>query len=507
MAAINKINATINFDLLKDEYTITKYTSHDSFIKKSNRNLNKKYIEAKAIYFSYGKSFYALFDKDKSVEIEGFSKENLAINTIDISILVSLLLEVSLSKEYIEISGSIFKIIKRYDNKLIALNFKINDLILEVNQTSFILVNANTEGALFFEKENKYYIRNGHIDKKDILPFFSKDNLNKMEEMKKIIANFNSFYTNKAKLELNNYEAFYSCDLAKIMDYKLDIQKIYQERPLFMINQISSVKGKERFEEIRKALENYLKVSINVANIPSEQALNLIYLHNKSFYSINKIPDNYKKLLYKAPIQGFTIENDNYFLTKNKEINKALITTLKELIIKYDLLVKHEISLNRPIGYEYTFVMESNNNYYEMNLNKNGSFKIKRIEDDIFNQEELNLYRNCLNNSKLKKILIKDNYGNINTINQTNLVYLDLISSGINFYNVDENLYYAVSLGLENNIKATHLYKIELVRGNKNLLLDIVSLLGSRVISDENIMVYPYPIKYLREFIALENDK
>lgn len=517
MIGINRLKISLDWEWLEGSYKVFKYTHSQGYLKKSNIYLEKDELGALATFYNYGKNFYALFSNKEVLDLPDFTKEEISFKELDPSIIVSLLMGAIPNGLYFTLAGELFKITRVTEEKIIALRYKILDAVIEVSLTSFTksvvkqeplyyLKNANRlEKVTTFNKKITYYLKSGKIENKEKLPFLSNEGPSKASAISDFVKYFNDYYQNLAGLTFEQVNPTSTYPLPKVKDYQNQLQSIYQERPLYMINQIGSVKGKEKFLDIKRALADYLKLPVEEAYEPYEQGFNLIYLHNRDFYHKNKLPDTYKKMIYQAPIQCFTLENDDYYLKKSKELDRALTTILKELVIKYDLLVKKTISLNRPLGYAYTFVLEKNHAFYELELAKDGSFKINKVEEDIFNQEEIAFYQMYLANSNLQKLLIKDNAGNVNVIFSTNIVYLDYAQEGINFYDYDGNNYYTVTLG-NNKItsNATHFYQIVLAKGTKNLIIELRDLVGTRVINEEQVMILPYPVKYLKEYLNLE---
>ena len=52
--------------------------------------------------------------------------------------------------------------------------------------------------------------------------------------------------------------------------------------------------------------------------------------------------------------------------------------------------------------------------------------------------------------------------------------------------------------------KASHLYKINQLNDSKNIVKDLLELMGVSFVKYNSFTVLPYPIKYLREFAKID---
>jgi hypothetical protein len=55
-------------------------------------------------------------------------------------------------------------------------------------------------------------------------------------------------------------------------------------------------------------------------------------------------------------------------------------------------------------------------------------------------------------------------------------------------------------------IRAPHLYKVDAISG-ENIMTDILSTLSATFVKYKSFTVLPYPVKYLNEYILMEESK
>ena len=192
--------------------------------------------------------------------------------------------------------------------------------------------------------------------------------------------------------------------------------------PIYFIDKICTEQSKEHLKWIQKTIQVKYGLNSKVTPHLNKQGMNIIYIHNADYYKQNSTEDLYRH----NPnflTQHLTIESCN------EESDIVIKTAIKELLIKNDLK-NGNISLVDWFKYRFThewlFICKINDqpaNYYGMEIKPNGQFVIKKIENDLFSQDELSQYADLLANSHAEG-LIKDHNGHINLIRKTSLYSL-----------------------------------------------------------------------------------
>ena len=160
----------------------------------------------------------------------------------------------------------------------------------------------------------------------------------------------------------------------------------------------------------------------------------------------------------------------------------------------------------------------------------NGKYTIYKEAIDLLNFFENEKYKNIFASNKNVKLVILDDKGNINAIERTEIITLpysqlfkelpisksknkkEELYSGlcdINYYETNAESYYNAGQLLPNIQmqiqRASHLYKIICIDNSKCFMTNILELMSVGFVKYNELTVLPYPIKYLREYIAMNN--
>ncbi len=563
---LNELMPNINFNNIDKDYSIVKFETSEKYIKYGAAILDNEEIKALSIAFEKGNSFYALFNKGEEEGIRFLNLgDNISFNNIrSFQVPTHLLIRLFLNSlnnfktvlAFNNLGGNfytIFEISKNEKNiKVLRINVS-EDLLIDAAATNFMKIDkaVNDKPMYVFSFKNNSFKRIFDFDKN--FPTYINKNFGKTEIEYLNLANKNS----KVKVlfsiinEFNRrYSSYISLSFktANIVEKKDSMEKEFMDTTIKKYNEIScyimnfsnTQEDEYSFDKLKSCIESYTNCNVRKVNKVNNNGINLIYIHNAEYYENKKILDPYKGLNLPYPIQRFTVENFKDFIDGNNKPKAALKTILKESVIKHDVFVNQEISFDDwkkynfkndwifGISKEVKSVDKVDSEFYFIRIHPNGKFQCYKFINDLFNQDEYSLYRKLLVGSNTNKVLVQDDLGNINVIEQTNYITLPSLNvfeekvgrgkddrqkyySGIvdiNYYVINNESYYNVGPlgnGMQSSIpKASHLYKINVINNSKNIVKDLLDLMGVSFVKFNSFTVLPYPIKYLKEFAKID---
>lgn len=261
---------------------------------------------------------------------------------------------------------------------------------------------------------------------KSNIPFFRFDSLNKFSQSKigmlyHTIDLFNKNYSDIIKINFQTVSDYISLEpksnKMQLEELTNNVHNQVVSMGVRIIDCIQDETSKIILTElIEKLKEEYKKLDIKVVKKPSKNKLNLKLVHRASYYNENHENDPYSNNKDYI-IQHIAIESFEKF-------NSSMIDNiLKELIIKKDLL-QNKISLIDWSKYNYQkdwiFGLKDGILFYFINVNPDGSFDFKVLENDLFSMNEYQKYINCFDNkNEIEGIIVNPN-NDINYIKNTN---------------------------------------------------------------------------------------
>ena len=308
-----------------------------------------------------------------------------------------------------------------------------------------------------------------------------------------------------------------------------------QEKPLNFVNM---TKGSEYADDFMDLVERlFLRIGINgtVLDKVKSGANNIVLIHNKEYYEQNGYEDPHTTLPCDEVVQCVTVEDS---LDKILDDKEAIINTIiKEVAIKNDILFKHSFSLDEWPNYgfdkDWVFGKESDGKHYFMMVHPNGEFEFSVKLNDFkpFADKKINEISKILSENKGKeKTVVADTDGNINVFSRTDMFTLPnkeifgmtLVSRSkesratnlaglvdINLFETEGETYFNVGIkgyGMNTNIPhAPLLYKVDKINNSKNLLPSLMETMSVEFVKYKSFTVLPYPIKYLNEWILLND--
>ena len=577
MAITNHLIVNFNYKEIDDNFDFYLLTTIDKYISNGAYVIDKpiESLHAESVVFDNGRSLLIMFKKNiisRFKLINYLEDEKLTIkpiNSADIKdyLLFKLFLYSinnfdSDSLKFNNITGKLYIVnpnwISKNRKSFKALNINVdNEMNIRAEASSFnsifafkdlkkikdlpkyVFANKNNalKRVLHLDDKEDAYVRKALFGKKVEIEFFNL-NPQKIKQTKVFY-----IYTVLSILE-NKYSKYFSYQLEevevnksvhKIKD-KDFMNKAFEDFNKRETNVISFVKESEYYDEFNSIVYNLSSVlssKIHKADSVEINKNNIVYIHNRDYYTDSGYDDPYKNISRNSVIQCITIEDSS---DKMIEDNNAIFdTVIKELVIKDDILNKKVITLDdwKSYGFQndWIFGKEKGGKHYFLIINPNGELKfVSKLNDfESFNDETLDKCSDYLTDDEGKeKVIIADCNGNINIISRTQrfilpskeLFDMEFISRGkeardkylsgvvdINYYNFnDMGTYYNVGLigsGMNTPLpKASLLYKIDTLKG-ENVVPFLLETMSVLFVKYKSFTVLPYPIKYLNEYIGM----
>ena len=385
-----------------------------------------------------------------------------------------------------------------------------------------------------FKEENEGYIQKGfsthpvksvfmNLPKQDDLDNDKFDSSHKVYFYHHTIDLFNE--QNKGYMQIA-YNDVPSEKIGQLSKTKRIEQIVYEKATETTVNFINKV-GEDEFTNLLVDNLSQIFKEVKVVKEPIQNELNLVLIHEKDYYD-GKI-DPHQEVDKSIPCQHLVYENIKMHSKikekKDGEIkySPSLLNAIKELFIKYDILVNKSITIedwtDRAYICDFSFSCVQDNYVYTLVIQPNGILNYK--EPVLLDESE---YKDYFIDSKADYLVISP-AGDINTIKRTDVITIPSREAMLNssraklilntyysgvfdlyVHKIDGDIYY--SCGTDNwryqqdIIKAVHLYKVNDF-GNKNLYEDLMNLCAVSFINQQGPSVLPYPFKYLREYIAI----
>lgn len=410
--------------------------------------------------------------------------------------------------------------------------------VLDYPKYEFSNKNGGLKRILRPDNDN-VYIRKSLFGVKAEIAFF--------DFSKKKIKNNKVFYIyNVLDILRNKFKELLSVDFETIdivktigrsRDDKIDekVSEIVSFKCINLVNWSNNSDYDDEFNDIVSLFTEGKIGPVTVEKSISDNAYNVVYLHHKEFYEQHKYNDPYKKFASNQVIQHITIEDSADKIIDDKRV--IYNTILKELLIKDDIINTKKISLDdwSSFGFKsnYVFGKEKDGVHYFLVVEPDGSINFNKKVNNLtpFGDKTLDKCSDYLTDNKGKeKTVIADSLGNVIVISRTPTFTLpskDIFNqleisrskesreeflSGvvdINLYEINGKPSYSVGIqgyGMQTSIpKAAHLYQVDVIEGN-NFIEELLETMAVSFVKYKSFTVMPYPIKYLNEFILM-NEK
>ncbi len=446
---------------------------------------------------------------------------------------------------------------KANKKNLVALQIDVdNELALSANATTFSLascfknldrsklsalpqyvleMNGKLRRKLSSDQGGPFYIRKGVPGRKTDIPFLDL-NSDKIHDTR-------AYFIYKAIEELNKrhrdvlHADFAEMEIEESIATKRDegfasaALEALRSKDVYIKNLISDPLYEESYLQLKESLESYIgKPLIENKAADKKEGCSILFLHDKDFYE--DAGDPYKSIRRDEVVQCITLEDSS-----DKIINdsKAVINTIvKEIVIKDDIVNQKRITLDdwSSFGFrgDWHFGMEKDQRKYFMTVHKDGSFEMTTRGVLSFGKNDVlgDLSSRIDDSDAKSKSIVMDDRGNINLISCTGLYCLpdpeifslpslsrskafrDRYLQGIvdiNLYEQNGECFYSagpIGSGMRAGIpKSSLIYKVDILRGD-NIIADILATLSVIFVKYNSFTVLPYPFKYLREYIQME---
>lgn len=472
---INKLKPTINYNNISNNFKIlsitdkknNKYPPSNLFLENFQEKTGCRLVSSvnKRIY---GPALYLLIDKktynyDKVLDFIGIGytiQELNVIENIHPAVLSQLFINIFNGYEYkkfTNITGRLFLPVIMDEKKKIIICLEIsvdNNMFLNLDVVTFSLMNEynikNKKGNIRWQynvmgetmnrvkhhdkNDGTIYVEKGYGDKKQALKFLglinddSKHSYNKSKlgilskvfhVIEKEFSDYISFsFEEKYMNSIVNAEK----DFLWIKDVK-EMENIYNEINRCELNIVNKIN-----QDITLFCEylNSINIKYEISENLCKEKYNVIIIHDEDYYSKNELLDEHS--VYRdCVVSHMTYENSLTDIKKKTNNDKetwsgtsCVDVILKELIIKYDLLIRKRISILdlKALGLEDPII-------FAMYDNENGISFLEFNEETLlyYNDESSKalLYENVMDylekNTKDIVVIYKDNIIAISTDN------------------------------------------------------------------------------------------
>lgn len=583
MVQINKLNVKYNFKEIDNIFDFFIIQTDEKYIPRGAYLLDRPVLKLKALslVFESGRSAFVMFKKDtiiarklledigdESISIKKVSSENIKDYILFRLFLYSLSNYNSDSMTFNNLTGKLYLFksewIKKNRKHFKCLQIDVDaNLCIKANACSFNLLklfkdkkaklkeypkysfdgnNSTLCRVLNFDENDEIFIKKSLYNTKCEIPYFS---LNKNDiDNTKISCIYNVLDLLEKKYANYLQFSFETINKISTIDQYKDELFIEKAKHIIKKSQINIVNfAEEEYEylvdDITKLLKEKLDESIvKTSSKIVEKTFNLVLVHNKEYYKEKEVEDPHKEKHKNCVVQYFTVEDT---LEKILKDNEAIINTiLKEMVIKYDIIFGHKITLdsweNLSLTDDFIMGKDVDDYTYFIIIHPNGDIEFdykEKIAED-YNRKILNdlvLELECSNNKEKTIISYKDNISILSRTNMYPMPVKEILSEqvisrsklardkflngvvDINLYEANHRFYFNAGLkgsGMNTALpKAPLLYNIEVLKG-ENFFEKLLLTLSVTFVKYKQFTVLPYPIKYLNEYIELvrvDNDK
>ena len=531
------------------------YTSGNSFIVMLKKSSNNKTI-IKEIVTKYN----AENDNDLSFEQLHIPFEKRYEHSL-LQILFNSLASLPPNDEVSNVGGKLYYFCKKAGSQIICIELQIKkNYIFSLNvktltkqdnrsiSKSYVLQKNNTL-RLKTDKDKIGYSISQYKGEKNEIKFLDTTDLDHFNRSKigilsKIVSKFKKHYSRYASIEFNVESNWEHIDVDNAVKNKEKhdnlLKKVFQNKTIRIVDTINDKHSVKLCNILKKQLNSFLEnTNIVIKDRVGKNDFNISIIHDKEYYESLHIEDKHKvcsdKIVQHITYEGFNLEN-------NDKVSPNVIVILNELLVKYDLIQSHKVSLYEwDFNKEWRFVLFDKDDFYCMTINKEGFFIIEKLSNDLFNSDEYNEIREIAEDNKAKKIdekyrgVVKNNNEEVNIIQETPLFMLpnmerieDILKNGniisrsekerpenfcgcvdIHYIKDNENNceYYTAGVigkGMQSSVPhATHIRKVIPYKNNSLFFHEILETMNVSFVRNNQLTVIPFPFKYLREYVEL----
>ncbi|MCQ2799934.1 MAG: hypothetical protein MJ228_04155 [Bacilli bacterium] len=390
-----------------------------------------------------------------------------------------------------------------------------------------------------FENDPSYnseglFVRKTPSGKKTEIPFidFSKgrQGSTRVAAIYKVINSFNAKFAGLCSLSFDELEIKEKLDSKRDEDF---LERSVSSLSRLGVNVVNLDVNEEDRPDFDRLIENISRFMpgcrITESDSVSNSIPNVVFMHNADYYKENGYDDLYKTLPRNAAVQCVTEED------AGSSSSEAVIKTIiKELAIKQDIIHGRKITLDDWPDYGFanpvSFGMIEDEVPYFIEISPNGeisTIKSRGIFHTFTEEKYDSMKQDLLSSINSGGVyLISDGQNEI-IISSTGVNTLpdeDIFVSesprgkearakfmagvtDINLYESGESTVYNVGVigkGMNSSLpKGSVLYKASVVKGH-NIIESLLKTMSVMFVKYNSFTVLPYPIKYLREWVAIE---
>lgn len=391
------------------------------------------------------------------------------------------------------------------------------------------------------DNDNPAYIMRQIDGRKNEISFLNIKDIGEFEKSKmgilaSVIQEFNSTFEGQVQLDFCDAPEYISIDCKKklVEENTKAVADFLCDKSIKIVDCIDDEYSKMFCKSICSLLKDKYGVEAKSGKRLSCDCLNIRVIHNASYYE-NKVDDPHQDKLDKYSVQHITFED---FFEDSKF---AISTVVNELMIKDDLKNK-QISLFNwstlgfcdDVTFGASYKINEEVKYYFMTVHPDGSFYIEEQILDLFHMSSYNDCVEIFDSDKTVTGLVKYSDESIDVIRETDLftipeifnlkaelesgnTYLrnkkkrnELLSSVIDiklYEENDEKFYFVGTIGdgMQSKIETASI--IRSIKSFNNMPVQferLLPLMNISFVRNGRLTVYPFPFKYLREYVKRE---
>ena len=372
----------------------------------------------------------------------------------------------------------------------------------------------------------------------------------KMGLLHAIVERFNTDYASYIDLSFASIENYHAYDFDKNTRNENNdaINKALGSQSIKIIDEVKEESSEQSCKYIQYIIKDKYKLDATIGKRPNEEALNISLIHEPEFYEMHNLPDPHDKIYENCSVQHITMENGF------ENLEDSLSNIMQNALIKKDI-INHQITLfdwtklNQTETISFVSAEKDSKvkdflHYYSMDIKSDGSFVIAELSNTMFLTD---IYQACIDifqskkskrsNRMFAKGFIRDSLGNINVIYDTEMITLPdsqkimaAINAGetnikrastfeefyaglmnIKMFDIDKKNYFCVGRKDKNPSmsipKAVNIREIQPYNESQMLFDKLLPLMSVEFVRNKQLTVLPFPFKYLREWIEMNNAK
>lgn len=389
------------------------------------------------------------------------------------------------------------------------------------------------EGDPSYDSEG-LFVRKTPDGKKTEIPFLDfskgKQGSTRAAAIYKVVNSFNAKFRDLCSISFRELEITKKLESKRDEDFLEKSCASLTKLGFNIVNLDVNEEDRPDFRRLVESLSRFLPgCPVKETDSLSGSVPNIVFLHNADYYKENGYEDPYRTLPRNAAVQCVTEEDAG-----SSSSDAVIKTIIKELAIKQDIIHGRRVTLDEWADFGFTsplsFGMLQDEVPYFIEISPAGeisTIKPKGISHTFFEEKYNEMKQDLLSASDGGGVyLISDGMNEI-VISSTGIntlpdeeIFLSDSPRGkearakhlagitdINFYGGQESKLYNVGVigkGMNSSLpKGSILYKATAIKGG-NFIEELLESMSVMFVKYNSFTVLPYPIKYLREWVAME---